>query len=303
MPRCIVLHPTDNVATLIDTGRAGEACALQGERQGQVTLLQDVAFGHKVCIAEVAEGGECCKYGQVIGRATQSHHGRRARPCPQHRFGPRSRRSGSRLGKHHGQDISRLSPRDTARAGVRNWIAVISMMDNCNPVTRAISQAVDGTIPVTTMFVRGQFGADLDFALDSLAGMGRNPNIAGVLLVGPGGGSPPRKWRAASAPRASRWRRCTCSPTAPSNASPDGTRAGRAHGAAGLAARGAKPCPIVRPGHRRRMRRLGHHLRPELQPRHRAHGRPPDRRRRHRHHLRDVGVHRRRAPVRRARRR
>jgi altronate dehydratase large subunit len=74
--------------------------------------------------------------------------------------------------------------RDNGPAGARNWIAVISVMDNCNPVTRAIAQAVAGTIPVTTTFVRGQFGADLDFALDSLAGMGRNPNVTGVLLVG-----------------------------------------------------------------------------------------------------------------------
>jgi altronate dehydratase large subunit len=74
--------------------------------------------------------------------------------------------------------------RQHGAAGVRNWIAVISVMDNCNPATRAISQSVGGTLPVTTLFVRGQFGADLDFALDSLAGLGRNPNIAGVLLVG-----------------------------------------------------------------------------------------------------------------------
>lgn len=74
--------------------------------------------------------------------------------------------------------------RANGAAGVRNWVAVISVMDNCNPATRAISQAVSGTIPVTTLFVRGQFGADLEFALDSLAGLGCNPNIAGVLLVG-----------------------------------------------------------------------------------------------------------------------
>ena len=60
--------------------------------------------------------------------------------------------------------------RATGPAGVRNWIAVISVMDNCNPVTRTIAQAVAGTIPVTTSFVRGQFGPDLEFALDSLAG-------------------------------------------------------------------------------------------------------------------------------------
>lgn len=74
--------------------------------------------------------------------------------------------------------------RENGAVGVRNWVAVISVMDNCNPVTRAIAQAVEGTVPVTTLFVRGQFGADLDFAYESLAGLGRNPNIASVLLVG-----------------------------------------------------------------------------------------------------------------------
>jgi altronate dehydratase large subunit len=63
-------------------------------------------------------------------------------------------------------------------------VAVVSIMDNCNPVTRAICQQVDGTIPVTTLFVRGQYGRDLEIAYSTLAGMGRNPNIAAVLLVG-----------------------------------------------------------------------------------------------------------------------
>lgn len=75
-------------------------------------------------------------------------------------------------------------PRENGTVGVRNWVAVISIMDNCNPVTRAICQAVDGTIPVTTLFVRGQYGRDLEIAFNTLAGMGRNPNIAGVLLIG-----------------------------------------------------------------------------------------------------------------------
>lgn len=68
--------------------------------------------------------------------------------------------------------------------GIRNWVAILSIMDNCNPVTRAIAQAVDGTIPVTTLFVRGQYGRDLEITLNTLGGMGANPNIAGVLLVG-----------------------------------------------------------------------------------------------------------------------
>src|SRR3954454_94638 len=74
--------------------------------------------------------------------------------------------------------------RANGAVGVRNWVAIISVMDNCNPVTRTIAHAVEGTVPVTTLFVRGQFGPDLDFAYESLAGLGRNPNIAAVLVVG-----------------------------------------------------------------------------------------------------------------------
>lgn len=72
MPRAIVLHRADNVATLIDPGRAGESCALQGESNGELRLLQDVPFGHKVCIRATPAGADVLKYGQVIGKASQA---------------------------------------------------------------------------------------------------------------------------------------------------------------------------------------------------------------------------------------
>ena len=71
-------------------------------------------------------------------------------------------------------------PRKNGSIGVRNWVGVISIMDNCNPVTRAICNAVDGTVPITTLFVRGQYGRDLEITYNTLAGMGANPNIASV---------------------------------------------------------------------------------------------------------------------------
>lgn len=72
MPRAIVLHPGDNVATLIDPGRAGQACTLQGEAAGELALREDVPFGHKICVRATAAGGEIVKYGQVIGRASRA---------------------------------------------------------------------------------------------------------------------------------------------------------------------------------------------------------------------------------------
>ncbi len=70
MPRALVLNESDNVATLIDTGKAGDACALQGEAKGTVKLLADVPFGHKVCIKDTSEGQEIVKYGTIIGKAS-----------------------------------------------------------------------------------------------------------------------------------------------------------------------------------------------------------------------------------------
>src|SRR3546814_3166152 len=74
--------------------------------------------------------------------------------------------------------------RPDGQAGIRNWVGVISVMDNVNPITRSICGNVNGTIPITTLFVRGQYGRDLKISYDSLAGMGRNPNLAGVVVVG-----------------------------------------------------------------------------------------------------------------------
>jgi altronate dehydratase large subunit len=74
--------------------------------------------------------------------------------------------------------------RPDGQVGVRNWVGVVSVMDNCNPVTRAIARSVHGTLPVTTLFVRGQLGRDLEIAYDTIAGLANNPNIAAVLLIG-----------------------------------------------------------------------------------------------------------------------
>ena len=73
MPRCIVLHPADNVATLIDPASAGEICLLQGER----CRPGHGAAGRRLRpqglhLAEIPLGAEVLKYGQVIGRATRA---------------------------------------------------------------------------------------------------------------------------------------------------------------------------------------------------------------------------------------
>ena len=45
MPRAIVLHRADNVATLIDPGQEGESCRLQGEAQGAAVFSRKPSRG------------------------------------------------------------------------------------------------------------------------------------------------------------------------------------------------------------------------------------------------------------------
>lgn len=75
MPRAIVLNSSDNVATLIDNGLTGESCTLQGEISGRLTLLENVPFGHKICIADTPEGSNVLKYGQIIGKTSHAVKG------------------------------------------------------------------------------------------------------------------------------------------------------------------------------------------------------------------------------------
>jgi len=69
MIRAIVLHPKDNVATLIADGKAGDEVQLQG-REGTVALAQDVNYGHKIALVPMPAGAEVVKYGEIVGRMT-----------------------------------------------------------------------------------------------------------------------------------------------------------------------------------------------------------------------------------------
>lgn len=74
--------------------------------------------------------------------------------------------------------------RPDGKVGTRNLIAVISVMDNCNPVTRAVAQAVQGTVYLPGSYIRGQLGKDRAITLKVTAGLCLNPNVASVVAIG-----------------------------------------------------------------------------------------------------------------------
>lgn len=62
------LDEKDNVAVVLTDARAGEKMQC-GELT--ITLLDDIPFGHKCALTDIARGGKIVKYGFPIGYATE----------------------------------------------------------------------------------------------------------------------------------------------------------------------------------------------------------------------------------------
>ncbi|KJS87242.1 MAG: hypothetical protein JM58_04830 [Peptococcaceae bacterium BICA1-8] len=65
-----VMNPRDNVATAVRDLTAGEK--VKTEDGMEIELLNNIPFGHKVAIKDIAHGAEVTKYGEPIGLAVAS---------------------------------------------------------------------------------------------------------------------------------------------------------------------------------------------------------------------------------------
>lgn len=69
------IHDRDNVATIFaHDAKAGDTAQVT-DGDGQVVcvrILQDIPYGHKVALEDIAAGMDVVKYGERIGRAVQS---------------------------------------------------------------------------------------------------------------------------------------------------------------------------------------------------------------------------------------
>ncbi len=67
----IAIKEEDNVATALRALSPNDTASVGvGARSINVTVVEEIEFGHKFAIREVAAGDDILKYGEVIGRAT-----------------------------------------------------------------------------------------------------------------------------------------------------------------------------------------------------------------------------------------
>jgi len=67
--------------------------------------------------------------------------------------------------------------------GIRNHVAILSVMDNINPIVRQAASLVQGSIPLACGFGRGERGKDGAQQVNTRIGLASNPNVYGVVIV------------------------------------------------------------------------------------------------------------------------
>ncbi|MGJ3265120.1 MAG: UxaA family hydrolase [Salinarimonas sp.] len=74
--------------------------------------------------------------------------------------------------------------RENGRVGVRNHVVLLPLDDLSNAACEAVANNIKGTLALPHAYGRLQFGEDLDLHFRTLIGIGSNPNIAAVVVIG-----------------------------------------------------------------------------------------------------------------------
>jgi len=187
------LHQTDNVAVALRNLPAGASVTIGDAR---LTLRENVPFGHKLALTDIAAGQPVIKYGQPIGVATadipagayvHTHNLCSARASTLTAVVPPSP-------VPFVPSITPLSPAESVSfpgfrrpdglAGTRNHVLVLPTVVCANTAARRIAAAVPGV----TVLPHPYGCAQLDIARIQtvLTSLGAHPNVAAVLVVGLG---------------------------------------------------------------------------------------------------------------------
>ena len=74
--------------------------------------------------------------------------------------------------------------RENGKVGIRNHVLIIPIDDLSNAASVGVENLIYGTRAIPHPYGRLQFGPDLELMFKTLAGFGRNPNVASAIVIG-----------------------------------------------------------------------------------------------------------------------
>ncbi|MEO5816714.1 MAG: altronate dehydratase family protein [Gemmatimonadaceae bacterium] len=196
-PDAVRIHPDDNVAVAIRPLSTGED-VMVGDVH--ITLREDIPAGHKFALDRLDVGEPIMKYGFPIGAMTapvsaghwvHSHNLRtQLEGMSEYVYRPGSVKAPSADTMPTFEGYLRAD----GRVGTRNEVWILNTVGCVNFVAEGIAKnaadrvgsAVDGIYAFGHPFGCSQLGDDLSHTQAVLAGLMRNPNAGGVLVLGLG---------------------------------------------------------------------------------------------------------------------
>jgi len=73
--------------------------------------------------------------------------------------------------------------RPDGRFGIRNHVVILPVDDISNAAAEGVARLIKGTMALPHPYGRLQFGEDFDLTFRTLAGTGRNPNVAAAIVI------------------------------------------------------------------------------------------------------------------------
>ena len=74
--------------------------------------------------------------------------------------------------------------RENGRVGIRNHVLLLPLDDLSNAACEAVANNIKGVLAIPHAYGRLQFGEDLELHFRTLIGVGSNPNVAAVVVIG-----------------------------------------------------------------------------------------------------------------------
>ena len=193
----ILVHEHDDAAIALADLSRGETYQVAGQ---SVTLLDDIPFGHKVALRDISSGDNVIKYGNPLGHATQDirigqhiHTHNMATNLSGHinyTYTP-DQKALERFLEPTASAVFQGYPRPDGRAGTRNELWIVPTVGCVNQTAqrlaaeakRRFASRFDDVCAFPHNLGCSQLGDDQATTMKLLAGLIRNPNAGGVLVL------------------------------------------------------------------------------------------------------------------------
>ena len=194
--KAIKIYPNDSVAVALENLEKGLVLNIEGD---EITLQEDIPNAHKFALTNISKGDKIIKFGNPIGLATEEIkkgeyiHTHNVETC-----------ANSRKEYNYNYNNESILPGNTNKTfwgyersnkevGIRNYLSVIPTVFCANgPLQKIASLAAqkyskseyfDGILPLTHPYGCSQTGKDLEMTGKIIAGLIKNSNFGGVLVV------------------------------------------------------------------------------------------------------------------------